>query len=218
MSASRTRQDDIAPSTARRNRPGRAGLRVAGTALLIGAFLAVNALSLAVVGCSSDQEQASTTTQVTASSQPERLVVGGKTKEEYEASIPDLQAAVDADPEDLGALQDLAVAQYNTGRYEEAAATYQKMLQIEDDPFTHNNYGNVLRDWKKTEEAKAEYETAIAGDPSMVVPYLNLASVLAAERNVEEAVKVLDEGLTAVTGEEDLQRLQTYKDNLTTAK
>ncbi len=176
---------------------------------------------LVAVGCSSAEEPTTTsagavTTITVGSGEPQRLVVGGKTVEEYEAALPDLERAVEAAPEDLAALQELAIAQYNTGRYEEAAATYQKMLELKDDAFTRNNYGNVLRDWKRLDEAKAEYEKAISADPTLVTAYLNLASVLAAEGNTSEAVAVLDRGLAAITGE-DAQRLQTFKERLTGA-
>lgn len=203
-------------------------LRKGRLVILVLAVLAATALL--ATGCSSEDDTTTTTaaessnttlagsvTSVTVGSdEPERLVVGGKTVEEYEAALPDLEKAVKAAPDDLTVLQELAIAQYNTGRYEEAAATYQKMLQLKDDAFTHNNYGNVLRDWKKLDEAKAEYEKAISSDPTLVTAYVNLASVLAAGGSVSEAVAVLDRGLAAITGE-DKERLETFKQKLTEA-
>jgi tetratricopeptide (TPR) repeat protein len=176
---------------------------------------------LIAVGCSPAEESTTTsagavTVTTAGSGEPQRLVVGGKTVEEYEAALPDLERAVEAAPEDLAALQELAIAQYNTARYEEAATTYQKMLELKNDAFTRNNYGNVLRDWKRLDEAKAEYEKAISADPSLTTAYLNLASVLAAEGNTSEAIAVLDRGLAAITGE-DRERLETFKDRLTGA-
>ena len=193
--------------------------RSGGTVILIAIVLA--ALTLLAAGCSSADEQATTTsaaassvTTIPAGSDGvQRLVVGGGTVEEYEAALPDLEKAVEAAPDDLAALQELAIAQYNTGRYEEAAVTYQKMLQLKDDAFTRNNYGNVLRDLKKIEEAKAEYEKAISADASLATAYFNLASVLVAEGNMTEALKVLDRGLAVITGE-DKTRLETYKEEL----
>ena len=151
----------------------------------------------------------------TISTDPTRVVVGGKTKEEYAAELPTLQKAVDANPTDLTALQALAVAQYNTQAYDAAAATYLKMLQIKDDPMTHNNYANVLRDAKKNDQAKAEYEKAIAADPALTVAYLNLAGMYVREKNLTEAQKLLDRGIAATAGD-DQKRLKTYKDQLST--
>jgi Tfp pilus assembly protein PilF len=153
-----------------------------------------------------------TSTQAVATSNT-TIVVGGKTAEEYAAEIGDLQKAVDANPADLDALQALAVAQYNTQAYEDAAATYQKMLQLEDSALTRNNYANVLRDWGKADEAKAEYEKALSADPTLTVAYINLAGVYLREKNTAEAFKVLDRGIAATIGE-DRTRLTNYKEQL----
>ena len=199
--------------------------------ILVLVLMVLAATAVAAVGCSSSQDEATTTTAAVSSDTtqagssttgtsdsdaPERLVVGGKSAEEYEAALPDLEKAVQAAPDDLKALQELAIAQYNTGRYEQAAATYQKMLQLKDDAFTRNNYGNVLRDWKKLDEAKAEYEKAISMDSTLATAYVNLASVLASEGDVAAALEVLDRGLQTITGE-DKTRLESFKEKLTAA-
>jgi len=197
-------------------------------ALVLGVL---GALAWLAAGCSGAGESASTsstggstvttaaaangTAQTTTTSQAQRVVVGGKTPEEYAAALPDLEKAVQANPTDLAALQELAVAQYNTNKYDEAAATYQKMLQLKDDAVTHNNYANVLRDAGQADQAKAEYEKAIAVDPSLAVAYLNLVGMYATEKNLTEANKVLDRGIGATTGD-DQTRLKNYKDKLNT--
>ncbi len=193
--------------------------RKGGLPILV--LVALAAIAPLFVACSSADESTTTsaasTTGITGSpSEPQRLVVGGKTAEEYEAALPDLERAVEAAPEDLTALQELAIAQYNTGRYEAAATTYQTMLELKDDAFTRNNYGNVLRDWKKLDEAKVEYEKAISTDPTLATAYVNLASVLAAEGNTSEAVAVLDRGLAVMTGD-DKERLESFKERLAAA-
>jgi tetratricopeptide (TPR) repeat protein len=190
-------------------------------------------LGLVAPGCSGTDENGATTTTVastattaqtgssgsttttaqTGSSNPERLIVGGKTAEEYAAALPELEKAAAAKPTDLAALQELAIAQYNTGKYEQAATTYQKMLQLKDDALTHNNYANVLRDWKKLDEAKAEYEKAISGDAKLITAYVNLVAVLEAQGNISGAIEVLDRGLQVMTGS-DKTRLETYKAKL----
>lgn len=200
-----------------------------GIAVII--LIAAAVLSLILAGCSnSEATNESTSTSASSSSAAPsttgdagsgqavatsemRQVVGGKSAEEYAAEIPELEKAVEANPNDLAALQELAVAQYNSANYEGAAATYEKMLKIKDDPTTHNNYGNVLRDWKKTAEAKAEYEKAIAGDAALTVAYINLAGVYAAEKDLDGALEVLDRGIKATAGE-DQQRLKDYQEKL----
>jgi tetratricopeptide (TPR) repeat protein len=147
----------------------------------------------------------------------ERVVVGGEEGSDYSAQIPELQKALASDPDNLETLQELAIAQYNTGKYEQAAATYQKMLQLKDDAFTHNNYANVLRDWQKTDEAIANYEKAISLDSSLATPYVNLASVLARQGLTAEAIALLQKGLNAVSAAE-ASRLQTYLEQLQSAE
>lgn len=143
--------------------------------------------------------------------------VGAKSEEEYKQAIPQLEEKLKQTPDDLEALQELAIAQYNTKQYEAAAQTYQKMLQVKDDPFTRNNYANVLRDWGKTDEAKAEYQKAIAADPKLTVAYINLATVLVREDKKDEAIKILDQGIAQAEGE-GLERLQAYKVQLSKAE
>jgi Flp pilus assembly protein TadD len=205
--------------------------RKAGILLFL--VIVVAALALVASGCSAktaiigSTTAASSSTSITASAAggaastvagstgTTRIVDGGKTAEEYAAEMPDLQKAVDANPTDLAALQALAVAQYNSTKYDDAVATYLKMLQISDEPMTRNNYANVLRDSGKKNEAKAEYEKAIAAEPSLTVAYMNLVGMYNDEKNIAEANKVLDRGIAATTGE-DQTRLKNYKVQLNT--
>jgi tetratricopeptide (TPR) repeat protein len=153
-------------------------------------------------------------TGTTTAGVPESVVVGGSEPEEYEAALPDLEKAVEAAPDDIKALDALVIAQFQTGRYEEAAATYEKMLQIKDDAFTHNNYGNVLRKLGRIDEAKAQYQQAIATDPTLAFAYANLSYILVDEGDEQGALEVLQSGLEKVTGE-DKESLQTIVDRLT---
>jgi len=146
----------------------------------------------------------------------ERVVVGGKTADEYEGMIPTLEQSLQDDPENLQTLQDLAIAQYNTGKYEEAAATYEKMLSLEDTAFTRNNYANVLRDWEKTEDAITNYQKAISMDNTLVTPYLNLASILVREGRIEEAKDTLESAQSSVSAE-DQERVDAYLEQIETA-
>lgn len=138
---------------------------------------------------------------------------GGKTAAEWQAELPKLEKAVQDNPTDLTALQALAVAQYQLKNYDDAAATYEKMLAIKDDPLTHNNYGNVLRDAGKTDSAIAQYQKAIAGDPTLVTAYINLAMVFTNENDKADADKVLSQGIAATTGDSQT-RLKTVKAEL----
>jgi tetratricopeptide (TPR) repeat protein len=183
--------------------------------LMIAAFAVVASgcsVKAAIVG-STTTAGPSVSTTAASGTETTKIVEGGKTAEQYAAEVPDLQKAVDAAPTDLAALQALAVAQYNSNDYDGATGTYLKMLQISDDPMTRNNYANVLRDAGKKDEAKAEYLKAITADPTLTVAYLNLSVMYAAEKNITEANKILDQGIAALPAD-DQKRLKTYKESL----
>jgi tetratricopeptide (TPR) repeat protein len=189
--------------------------------LVVLALIAVVSLATVTVSCGGSEENEATTTTVSDSTTEARgtvstevLVVGGSTPEEYEASLPGLEAEVEAAPENLDVLQELAIAQFQTGRYEEAAATYEKMLAIKDDAFTRNNYANVLRNWEKIDEAKAQYQQAIATDPTLAVAYVNLAVVLSQQGDNAGALDILESGLKKVA-EEDKASLESLVGRLT---
>lgn len=136
--------------------------------------------------------------------------VGGKSQDQYEKDLPGLQEKVKAAPSDLTALQDLAIAQYQTQRYADAIATYQKMIKIKDEPVYHNNLGNVLRDAGREAEAIKEYRAAMASDPTLVVAYVNLGTLQFNQGAVVDGTKTLDAGIAKTTGE-DQQRLKNVK-------
>jgi Flp pilus assembly protein TadD len=205
----------------------------------LGATAVAVALAFAVVGCGGTKAADSTTTTVagaaagttivtglqdpsstpstgtppessTGTSIIQTIPVGGKSQEQYEADLPGLQEKVKAAPSDLTALQDLAIAQYQTQRYDEAIATYQQMIKVKDEPVYHNNLGNVLRDAGREAEAIKEYQAAIAADPTLVVAYVNLSTIQLNQGDVDTATKTLDAGIAKTTGE-DQKRLKDLK-------
>jgi hypothetical protein len=136
--------------------------------------------------------------------------VGGKTQAQYETDLAALQEKAKASPNDLTVLQDLAIAQYQTQRYDEAIATYQQMIKIKDEPVYHNNLANVLRDAGREADATKEYQAAIAADPALVVAYVNLGTLQFSQDDAAGGSKTLDEGIAKTTGE-DQQRLKDVK-------
>lgn len=136
--------------------------------------------------------------------------VGGKSKDQYEKDLPGLQAKAKAAPSDLTALQNLAIAQFQTQRYSEAIATYQQMIKIKNEPVYHNNLGNVFRDAGREPEAIKEYQAAIAADPTLVVAYVNLATLQFNQKDVAAGTKTLDAGIAKTTGA-DKRRLSDIK-------
>lgn len=133
-------------------------------ALVILAMLATAALAGLATGCANGDTPTTTVAVSSAtSSTMMQLILEGDEVQQYadaakqaEAELPALQKAVEDSPNDLTKLQDLASAQWMTKRYEEASATYEKMLNIKEDAVTRNNYGNVLRDWQSFDQAKIQ--------------------------------------------------------------
>jgi tetratricopeptide (TPR) repeat protein len=182
-------------------------------------------LSLALIGtfgCSDDEndEHAATTTLtgVTTSNDTGGSPGGASQSPpppprpiaDYEEALPDLTEKVRESPADPVALQELAIAQYQTQRYEEAASTYAAMLAVDDVAVTHNNLANVLRDWGKIAQARAEYEKAILLDPGLTIAYINLASLNLREGDDAGALDVLERGIAA-SAEVDRGRLEGLK-------
>ena len=188
--------------------------------LVIVALLAALALTGLIAGCGDDGETTTTTaapdttTTTSGLSTDTTIVEGGKTLDAYREEIPGLEAAIAADPTDLYSLEMLAVANYNLGQYEPAEAAYKKILAITDDAFTHNNLGNVYRDWGKPDLAIAEYEAAIKLDPTLKHPYVNLAGIYKTQGDLQKAMDVLKSGVKYMTGD-DAQVLEQYQSDIT---
>jgi tetratricopeptide (TPR) repeat protein len=180
-------------------------------ALLLGLLLLVSAAA----GCSSGGSSTTATTVAavvaTTRTSETTIVVGEKTKDQYQGEIADLEAKAKAAPTDLAVLQELAKAYYNLDRFQDAVGVYEQMLKIKEVPMTRNNYGNMLRSAGKAEEAKAAYNQALQEDPTLVEAYVNLSSLLFLEGRKDDAYKVLDDGIAKVQGA-DKTRLQKIKD------
>lgn len=192
--------------------------RIVAACVLALALLVV----VGAVGCSSGGAAGTTATTATAGAPTTRtsttsLIQGEKSKEQYQAELPGLEAKAKASPDDMTVLQDLAAAYYMVDRIEDAAAVYEQMLKLNEDPTLRNNYGNMLRDMGKTEEAKAAYRKALEEDPNLVVAYVNLASLLVREGNKDEGMKVLDDAIAKLEGA-DKTRLENVKTALQKAK
>ena len=120
---------------------------------------------------------------------------------DWTAILPRLERIAAADPGDENALRKLALAYYNLGRLDEAAAIYERLLLVKEDPVLRNRLGNTQRDRGDAAGAEAAYRKAIADDPTLAPPYLNLAELLWRQGKDDEALALLDQGLAAVPAE-----------------
>lgn len=122
-------------------------------------------------------------------------------QEDWEELLPRILTAVEQAPDDVNLQRKLALAYYNLGYLEEAAAIYEELLALEEDSVLRNRLGNTLRDMGDVAGAEAAYRQAITDDPTIAPHYLNLAELLWRQGRDEEALSVIDEGLEAVPAE-----------------
>lgn len=117
-------------------------------------------------------------------------------RDEWERLLPQLEKA--AESGDITARRRLALALYNLRRLDETQALYEDLLRAKDDAVLRNRLGNVLRDRGELESAEAAYRAALAQDPTLPAPYVNLAEILWRTHRDGEAMAVLQQGLKAV--------------------
>jgi tetratricopeptide (TPR) repeat protein len=165
-------------------------------------------------GSTGSTSAGSTGSTSAGSTQTSTMIVGGKTPDEYKAEIPNLEKAVAANPADLTSLQELAIAYYVLGNYDQAAAAYVKILAQKNDALTINNLANVYREAGKTDQAIAEYQKAISLDPKLRVPYVNLAGVYVTKGDIPSALKVLEQAKAALSGA-DKTSVEQFENSLT---
>ena len=119
-------------------------------------------------------------------------------QEEWRALLPRLEEAARAAPEDAAAQRRLAIALYNLGRLDDARSIYETMLATGEDALIRSRLGNILRDQGDLKGAEEAYRRALADDPTLPAPYVNLAELLSRTGRTEEALRVLEEGSTLV--------------------
>lgn len=119
-------------------------------------------------------------------------------RQEWAQLLPTLEKAVQTNPGDVTAKRKLALAYYNLGHLPQAKATYDGLLAVEENAVLRNRLGNTLRDMGNSAAAEEAYGKAIADDPKLAPPYLNLSELLWREGRTDKAIAIIDQGLTAV--------------------
>jgi protein O-GlcNAc transferase len=106
------------------------------------------------------------------------------------------KALIDARPDDLGALDLLALVQARRGEWREALASYDKMLTINPhDAATLGNRGNVLHQLNRPEDALVSYDQALTIRPDYAEMHYGRGNALRALRRYEEAIASYDRAL-----------------------
>jgi tetratricopeptide (TPR) repeat protein len=172
-------------------------MRILWSVLMAAVIVAAIALSVSLL---SGHDSGSTAVDqpspaVTVAPAPE---VGQPSKETWAALLPRLEEETAATPSDVNLQRKLALAYYNLGRYSDAVTVYEALLKTAEDATLRSRLGNVLRDMGDAAGAEAAYRKAIQDDPALPAPYLDLAELLWRQGRDDEAVGVLERGLTEV--------------------
>jgi tetratricopeptide (TPR) repeat protein len=129
-------------------------------------------------------------------------------KQQWLDLLPQLEATVRQNQDDVVARRKLALAYYNLGEFTEAEQIYSALLSAGEDAVLRDRLGNTLRDMGDPAGAENAYRRAIADDPTLAPPYLNLAELLWRRGDEDKALTVLDSGIAAVpeTSRANLER------------
>jgi tetratricopeptide (TPR) repeat protein len=106
-----------------------------------------------------------------------------------EEAIADYRRALELDPSCASAHFNLAVTFVQAGRFGEAESHYRKALPGRPTAETHNGLGYALARQGRTDEAIAEFRSAIDANPKFTPAYNNLAEALVQQGKLEEAVQ-----------------------------
>lgn len=116
----------------------------------------------------------------------------------YSSALGYFEKAVEAEPNNLDYLAELAVTHYKLKNYDEAIKSYEKIIGLNPDSVScYNRIGNIYWIKKDFERAEFYFRRAIEFDPNLIVSYNNLALMLDENEKKEEAIRVLNEGIAA---------------------
>ena len=108
-------------------------------------------------------------------------------------------------------LNKLAAEHFNGGRYDKAAETYQKVLEMDSSLVdAHYNLGAAYQKMGRVDEAISAYETAIRVDSTFIPTYHDLALALVHERDFQAAYRQLERALRIEPGSADTYRTLAF--------
>lgn len=117
-------------------------------------------------------------------------------KQQFAPAVPAWRQAVEANPDDPRAHNNLGVALAGTGKTQEALAEYRRALELNDQSSqTHNNLGSALAEEGRLDEALAQFEKAVELNPDNGRAHSNLGGALSVKGRAEEALEHLRKGV-----------------------
>jgi Flp pilus assembly protein TadD len=117
-------------------------------------------------------------------------------KHRFAEAVPAWKKAVELNPEDARAHNNLGAALVETGKPDEALAEYRRSLELNDQSSqAHNNLGSALAQQGKLDEALAQFEKAVELNPDNGRAHCNLGGALSEKGRTEEALEHLRKGV-----------------------
>jgi tetratricopeptide (TPR) repeat protein len=123
-----------------------------------------------------------------------------------DASVQQLQAAVDANPNDVRALNDLGQVLVRTGRTREAVAYLDKASSVKPDSWAYQfNRARAHAQLEEWGEAVEGYRAAAQLFPDDYATQYNLAKALQASGNIGAALAAYEKAIALAPGQSDFQ-------------
>ena len=124
----------------------------------------------------------------------------------HSSALDYFQKAVEFDPDNINYLTELAITHYRLKNYRESIKIYEKIINLDgNNASLYNNTGNIYWIIKDLERAEYYFKKAIELDASLIAPYNNLALMFDESKRKEEAIEILNQGITANPGSVELK-------------
>jgi len=112
------------------------------------------------------------------------------------AALGYYKRALELDPENADACNNLGIALRTIGRFAEAEVALRQAIRMRPDSASaHLNLGVVLRSVGRVDEALAAFRKTVEIDPALAAGHNNLGNVLKAQRRYDEALASLDQAV-----------------------
>ncbi len=123
---------------------------------------------------------------------------------DYEGAYTDLQAIVQAEPENVEAQFQLGIAALRSGHDEEARAAFKKVLELDPEraAAVHHNLGALAYQEGRIDEAIAEFKIALSSDPDDPDTHYQLGAAYLVQALPDDPTAPVDEAKVEMAIEE----------------
>lgn len=117
-------------------------------------------------------------------------------KNQYAAAVVEWSKALELEPDEAPAHNNLGLALVETGKVEEGMEHYRRALELSPGyPEAHNNLGSALVRGRRLPEAVGQFENALESNPDHARAHVNLGAALAQMGRIDEALPHLQRAL-----------------------